>query len=158
MKSNLILTAALTALLAGCAAGGGTTKGDTAQAAPAAAKGGSLEARAQERWRLLIAGRADQAYDFFSPGYREVKSREDFAGEIAVRPVKWTQAVVESKDCPDGLQVCDVTIMIHYSVQSTLPGVGTLESRSPVIERWIETDGNWYFVPKEVARSDRGLR
>ena len=158
MKYLAPLAAALCAAsLAGCAGGPAATKGEAPATAAPAAKG-SVEARAQQRWDLLIAGKAAQAYDFFSPGYRQVKDRESYASDMGMRPVHWTKAEVKGSNCPADLQVCDVTVEVQYTIESTLPGVGTIESSSPVVERWIETDGSWYFVPKEVARNDRGLR
>ena len=74
MKHFAYLAAALCAAsLAGCAGGPAASKAD----APAASGAKSVEARAQQRWDLLVAGKAAQAYDFFSPGYRQVKDRED---------------------------------------------------------------------------------
>jgi hypothetical protein len=158
MKHFAYLAAALVAAsLAGCAAGPAGVKSDAPAASPkGVAKG--VEARAQQRWDLLVAGKAAQAYDYFSPGYREVKDRDTYAADMAVRPGHWTKAEVQGSECPKGLQVCDVTVQVYFTVESTLPGVGTLESFSPIVERWIETEGSWYFVPKEVARNDRGLR
>lgn len=147
---NLIAPLFVTLALSACGGPAGT-KTEAPSASPAAAAEG-VEARAQKRWDLLIAGKPSEAWDFFSPGYRQIKGRQDYATEIAQRPIKWTKATVQGKQCPEGLQVCDVTVEVHFSMESTLPGVGTLESHSPVAERWIETEGNWYFVPKEVTR------
>jgi hypothetical protein len=72
--------------------------------------------------------------------------------DLANRPVKWTKAEIEGSECPPDAGYCDVTVNVHYELQSPLPGVGTLSSFSPVTERWISSQGNWYFVPKEVAR------
>lgn len=156
MKRLTLLTATLSVVtLAGCAGGPATIAPADASAATTAR---GLEARAQQRWDYLVSGKAELAYDFFSPGYRQVEDRQTYVADLAVRPVRWTKAIVQGSQCPEGLQVCDVTVEVHYSLNSTLPGVGKLESFSPIVERWIQTEGNWYFVPKEVARSDRGLR
>lgn len=154
MTKSILLAAALAAIfLAGC--GGPTSTkpalADTAAMGPAAKLG--VEARAQRRWELLTTGKPAEAWDFFSPGYRELKPRADYAGEIAVRPVKWTRAEVTGSTCPEGEEICDVEVDVYFSMESNLPGVGKLESHSPVVERWIRTDGNWYFVPKEVTRN-----
>lgn len=151
MKLQNLIAPLFVALALSACGGPAGTKTEASSANPAAADEG-VEARAQKRWDLLVAGKASEAWNFFSPGYREIKDRESYASDMAVRPVKWTKAIVQGKDCPQGLQVCDVTVEVHFSMDSTLPGVGALESHSPVVERWIEMDGNWYFVPKEVAR------
>jgi hypothetical protein len=145
------LIAPLVAVLALSACGGPT--GTKSEAPGIAATGEGVEARAQQRWDLLIAGKPDQAWNFFSPGYREIKDQATYASDVAVRPVKWTKAVVKGSQCPDGPEVCNVEVEVHFSMESSLPGVGKLESYSPILERWIEIEGTWYFVPKEVARN-----
>ena len=152
MKLQNLIAPLFAALALSACGGPAGTKGETPGAAPAAAVEG-LEARAQKRWDLLIAGQAGQAWEFFSPGYRDIKDRETYVADLSVRPVKWTKAAVKSSQCPEDPKVCDVEVEVHFTMDSTLPGVGKLESYSPVAERWIEIDGNWYFVPKEVARN-----
>lgn len=156
MSKTPLFAAALAAALLSACGGPAATRADAPADAPkasAAAAVEGVEARAQRRWDLLVAGKADEAWEFFSPGYREIKSRETYAADIAVRPVHWTRATVKKSQCPAGESICDVEVEVFFKMESTLPGVGTLESSSPVAERWIETDGNWYFVPKEVARN-----
>jgi hypothetical protein len=149
----LTLAASLLGTIAGCASApkaGGAAAGNGVDAARAAAS--PVESRALARWELLIAGKAAEAYAYLSPGYREIKSQEVYAADMANRPVKWTKAEIEGSECPAGAGYCDVTVKVHYQLQSTLPGVGELKSYSPVSERWISSQGSWYFVPKEVAR------
>ena len=170
---RLTFLAAALALLTACAGGGTGTRpasGDAPAApagsasavpagdAPTASAAGSLEARAKQRWDLLVAGRFAEAYDFLSPGYRAVNPREEYAAGLMGRPVRWLSAEVKEKSCPEGEAYCDIHVDVQYEVQSTLPGVGSLKSVGPLQERWIEIDGSWYFVPKEVTRNDRGLR
>lgn len=155
MTKSILLAAALSAVfLAGC---GGPSAARPDADTPASTKADAgvegVQARAQHRWDLLVAGKAAEAWEYFSPGYREIKTRDEYAAEIAVRPVKWTKVEVTGSQCPAGEQICDVEVDVYFSMDSSLPGVGKLESHSPLLERWIETDGNWYFVPKEVARN-----
>src|SRR5512141_2345330 len=49
----------------------------------------ALEKRAVERWNLLIAHKADKAYDFLSPGTRTTESREKYTADMNNRPVHW---------------------------------------------------------------------
>lgn len=165
MKKDIAMTKlaplapALALLLAACAGGGGTkTAGPAPDAPKAAAATGDVEARATQRWALLVGAKYAEAYDYLSPGYRATTPREQYATSLTGRPVKWLGATVTGKDCPAGEAYCDVGVNVEYEVQSTLPGVGAIKSVGPVQERWIEIDGSWYFVPKEVTRNDRGLR
>lgn len=154
MKSEMrMLLLASAIALTGCA-----TSGDRAAAGKAAgASGGTPESilaeRATTRWNLLIAGKAAEAYDYLSPGYRGTKTREQYATDLRDRPVRWKSVRHQSVECPPPGEFCDVTVEIEYEVKSHLPGVGVLSSKSPVTERWIVLDGVWYLVPKEVARN-----
>jgi hypothetical protein len=140
--------------LAGCAAGGGGTK---PSGEPAAKAGGKtekvVEQRAVARWALLTGGKLAEAYDFLSPGFRALKTREQYATDMQNRPVRWKAARFKTVECPPPGEFCDVTMDVDYEMESTLPGVGTLKSTAPVVERWIALDGVWYLVPKEVARN-----
>lgn len=148
---TLLLSSAVA--LAGCA-----TSGD--RSAPAKAAGTSdaspesiLAERATTRWKLMIAGKAAEAYDYLSPGYRSLKTREQYAADMQNRPVRWKGVRHQSVECPPPGEYCDVTVEIDYEVTSPLPGVGAVASKAPVTERWIVLDGVWYLVPKEVARN-----
>jgi len=48
-----------------------------------------LEKRALERWNLLIAHKAEQAYDYLTPGTRATRQRDTYAQEMNNRPVHW---------------------------------------------------------------------
>ncbi len=142
-----LISATLPLMLVACAT---VPTGATPSAGADAAS--QVELRAVKRWELLVAGKAAEAYDYLSPGFRQIKARDVYAADMKDRPVHWTAAKFNSIECPPNAGYCDVTIDLHYELQSSLPGVGKLASHSPVIERWIGTDGSWYFVPKEVAR------
>jgi hypothetical protein len=152
---RLIFLAGALGLLTACAGSGTKSSAEETAGAPAA---GGVEARAKQRWDLMLAGKFAEAYDYFSPGYRAITPRDRYAASMVGRPVKWLSAEVRGKNCPADAGYCDVNVEVNYEMQSTLPGVGMLRSVGPVLERWIEIEGNWYFVPKEVTRNDRGLR
>lgn len=117
-----------------------------------------LGARAVERWNLIINKQADKAWDFFSPGYRDLVTRESYASSIGTRPIQWNAAKLVGVECPESGEYCDVTVSIDYETRSGLPGVGMLKASSSLVERWIPVGKDWYFVPKEVARKGRGLQ
>jgi hypothetical protein len=145
-----------TAWLAGCAAGGATRPAEeTSAAAPAAGAVDEklVEQRAVKRWELLIAGKAGEAYDYLSPGFRALKAREQYVADLQNRPVRWKGVRFTSLDCPPPGEFCDVTLDVDYEMNSPLQGVGVIPATGPVTERWIVLDGVWYLVPKEVARN-----
>jgi hypothetical protein len=149
MTRNPVSLALLCLLASGCTS---APIAEKRPAEPGSSPARVLEQRAVARWNLLIAGKAAEAYDYLSPGYRALKTREQYALDLKDRPVRWKGASFGSVDCPPPGEYCDVIVEVDYELQSTLPGVGTLKSKGPVTERWIEVDGVWYLVPKEVAR------
>jgi hypothetical protein len=142
------------ALLAGCQSGG--TRPDGAASRPAepratAATAESSEAmllvRANERWQLLIAGKFAEAYEYLSPGYREVVDREEYVQTMAKRQVFWNAAEAHDQECRDGF--CRVRVDVLYTVNMPVMGVGEVSSSTTVIENWLlGEDGRWYFVPE----------
>jgi hypothetical protein len=139
-------------LLAGCASQ--STKSDVAlseKEAAAAAK--IVNERSIARWELLIAHKAEKAYDFLSPGYRATKKREDYAEEMNNRPVQWQKVYPYSQECekPD---VCVVNIQVDANVK--MPGVSNaVSSVGFVKETWIRSGGKWYFLPAAKAVTGR---
>ncbi|MGH8171932.1 MAG: hypothetical protein ACREPX_02215 [Rhodanobacteraceae bacterium] len=111
-------------------------------------KGADVEKRAQDRWNLLIAHQAEKAYDYLTPGTRETQTRENYAASMNSRPVKWTAAKFNRKECD--ADRCKVYIDVSYSVVA--PGAGAmgkpLESVSTQSETWVYVDNEWYFLPK----------
>lgn len=108
----------------------------------------AIDKRAVERWNLLIAKQADKAYDYLSPGTRETQSRETYAAAMNTRPVKWTGAKFNHKEC-DGDR-CKVYIDVSYSVAlpATGPGSKPIQSTSTQSEIWVRVDDGWYYLPK----------
>jgi hypothetical protein len=159
LRGLVLLT--VVALLAGCQSGGSRPDASAESSAAASAAGqgdaaaGSaksadpLLARANERWQLLIASKFAEAYDYLSPGYREVVEREEYVQTMARRQVFWNQAVAGDRECAG--QVCRVRVDVQYKVNMPVMGVGEVESATTVIENWIAgSDGRWYFVPSAV--------
>ena len=133
-RMRLAALAAMLVALAGC-----NTNSD-----PAA----DVEKRAIERWNFLIAHQAEKAYDYLSPGTRETQTRESYAGAMNSRPVKWTSAKFNRKECD--ADRCKVYIDVRYSV--AMPGGGAIgkavESTSTQSETWVRVKDDWYFLPK----------
>lgn len=114
-----------------------------------------IKERAVARWNLLIAHKADKAYDYLSPGYRDTISREKYAGEMDERGVKWEKVDYASQECQPA--TCKVRLLVEYKVQ--LKGsVGTVKSMGPLVETWIKTDGKWYFLPDALRSGKLGTQ
>ena len=127
------LAALLGALLLGaCATTGGSTN--------------AVEARAQSRWDAILSNDLDTAYQFYSPGYRTATSRVDFEIAMRLRRIQWTAADVLESSCEADL--CKITTLVSYEITKPLPGVPVWKSKQKVTERWVRTEGQWWYVPE----------
>ena len=106
-----------------------------------------IENRAQARWDALLSGDLETAYGYFSPGYRSSVSLIDYGVELRMRRVHWTSATYKEHSCEN--KTCDVKFLVGYKIVRALPGVPTFESQSTVDERWIQTDGQWWYLPQK---------
>jgi hypothetical protein len=150
---KLVAVAVFAVLLGACATGSGT-KSDKQSASQVAGKVVPVEDRAVQRWQLLIAGKAAEAYDYLSPGVRSAKPREQYAQEMSQRPVHWKTVAFSKKQCEG--DSCTVTVHIEYEVKMPGIGIGMVSAPSEVEERWIQLDGTWYHVPEQYLQG--GLR
>lgn len=130
---RIFATAGLALLLAACAS--------TRTVEP------DIKVRAQERWDALLAGDFDTAYSFLSPGYRSSHSRVDFEIGLRSRRIRWTSARVEASTCE--ADVCSVAVKLGYKVTQPVPGVPVWESSELLSERWVRTDGQWWYLPNK---------
>jgi len=106
----------------------------------------SLPLRSALRWNLIIDGKPEQAYDYLTPGYRMTRERGDYANRISNRPVKWTKVSYVDHDCGSA-DACSVKLNIDFKIN--MPQVGEVESTDVLIEQWVKSDGQWYFLPDE---------
>ncbi len=106
----------------------------------------SLEDRAQARWDALLAGDFEQAYAYLSPGFRSSVSQRDFELGFLLRRVQYTSAAYIDRECQT--DACTVRMNIGYTLVAPLRGVQIWNSKTPVKERWVRVDGQWWFLPK----------
>ena len=92
--------------------------------------------RAQARWSAVIAGDLDKAYEYISPASRSVTTLTGFKNSM--KPGFHKAASVKAVKCstPD---VCEVQLEIEYEFQGR-------RSKSPLPERWVRQDGQWWFL------------
>ena len=122
--------------LAGCA----TTQSQ-------AARDALIQQRAQARWDALLAGDYATAYSFATPGYRSATTETDFEINMRSRRVGYVSAEYKGHSCQEAL--CSVEIRVGYKVVRPVAGLPEWQSTSVVEERWINSDGQWWFVPEK---------
>jgi len=111
-----------------------------------AARDKSLQQRAQARWDALLAKDYAKAYSYATPGYRSSASVTDFEMAMRLRRVQYVSAEYKEHHCEE--TVCNVQIEVGYKVVRPVSGLPEWSSTSQIEERWIKTDGNWWFVPE----------
>lgn len=119
--------------------------GTDAPAAPRLAPEEAVRLRATKRWELLIDKRYADAYAYLSPGYREVRSVEDYIKVMQGRPVQWTRVHHKSSKCEP--ESCIVDIEVHAQLEMPVMRVGTVDTLAVLNENWILSEGEWYLVP-----------
>ena len=101
--------------------------------------------RAEERWQALIAWDQEKAYSYLSPGTRQAISLAAYAKKNTMAPVQYEGAVVKSTQCEN--KVCTVMLELRYIYRGSVAAMQGQEMTSTITEKWIEADGNWFYVP-----------
>ena len=105
-----------------------------------------IQERAQARWDALLAGDYATAYSYASPGYRSATSAVDFEIAFRLRRVQYTSADYKEHSCEEA--VCKVRMEIGHKVIRPVAGLPEWKSAGVIEERWIKTDGEWWFLPE----------
>jgi len=105
-----------------------------------------LEARAEARWEALEARDWARAYEFLSPAYRAVFSREMYAQKFSYM-VEWelTGLEVVAYDAPAAVASVTVRVMSRPVKQTSAASaaIGAVPTRS--VEQWILSGGEWWY-------------
>ena len=127
-SSTLRRTAALAAaaLLAGCAAFQPATPEE------------AVSARADQRWKALMAADWAKAHTFLTPAFRATMPVERYRERFVGVP-RWTNVTVRSAKCESEKCTVVVRIEAQYGGRS---GMRTLSTEMP--ETWLREDGQWY--------------
>ena len=132
--SKLVAAGLALAVIAGCAGFGGASGGPEKV----------VQARANQRWQLLIAGKFDNAYEMLAPGYRAVKSPDAYKNDASPM-VKWLSAEALSVTC-DSSEACNAKIKLEAKpvlARGATPG----NIVTHFDEKWILVDGQWWHFP-----------
>ncbi|MGH9759134.1 MAG: hypothetical protein ACRD4M_15460 [Candidatus Acidiferrales bacterium] len=105
-----------------------------------------VQQRALERWNLLIESHPVKAYDYLSPGYRSTHTLDQYVAFVATARLKWKSAKVVQAQCET--EVCSVRLIVESTVPATVANTPRdLQLQTPLTEKWIASDGQWYFLP-----------
>ncbi len=107
----------------------------------------ALKTRADQRWKLLIEGKGEQAYDYLTAGVRSSIDREVYASDMRSRPIKWLRAEALDGQCEGDSCSVRVLIDVKFSIQSS--GGKEMETETAITERWIRVGDNWSHIPDE---------
>ncbi len=114
-----------------------------------------VQQRAAERWKLLIADQPIKAYDYQTPGYRSIHTLDQYVAFVGTSKVKWKDVKVVRGQCD--AEICTVNLIVDATVPAVLAQTPhDLKLQSPIVERWIVSDGQWYFLPESQSPSLKG--
>ena len=142
-KLYLVRLCTLLLPLALAACGGGA-------AVKAPANDTALEKRSVERWDLLIAHKAEKAYDYLTPGTRTTETREKYAADMNNRPVHWQSVTYIDRKCDDP-DACTLQLQAAFSVNMSARMGKDVQSVTLLWERWIRVNGQWYYLPERAS-------
>ena len=97
----------------------------------------AVSQRVQERWDLLMKGKAAEAYEYFSPASRTTLSLESFRKRSSGGQW-WRSIKIERVDCQP--EVCSVTMVLFYDLYD-IKGL-----KAGIEEKWVKEDGTWWLA------------
>lgn len=107
-----------------------------------------IERRVTDRWKLLVARDAARAYNYLTPGYRTTTTPAQYDEWLRTRQIKWTAGKYVDRHCADAT-TC--TVSVEVSIETKLPGIPGIQQSTGVIdEQWLQIEGVWYHLPKNV--------
>lgn len=98
-----------------------------------------VAARVEARWKALIDGKVDAAYEFLSPASRASLPLAVYKGRT--KPGMWREAKAKSVTCDADL--CKANVWLKYDIHN----ITGLELNFE--ESWIKEDGGWWYVQKK---------
>lgn len=98
----------------------------------------------EARWGHVIERQFGEAWEYYSPGFREQMSQADFVDTMSRRPVRWIEAEVLGEDCEGDR--CTVSIRVHYRAVGAPMGQSRAKMNRKITETWIRLDGRWWYA------------
>ena len=107
----------------------------------------TIEERAMTRWNTVLSGDFTGAYEFLSPGYRSSVSSTQYQRQLLLSKVKWTGASYLGSECTES--ACKVKISLDFTLYGGIPGIKSFDGKDIIEESWVQSDKQWYLVPKQ---------
>lgn len=101
--------------------------------------------RAQSRWDAVVGNEWEQAYSYYSPGYRSTASLIDFATGVRLRKVAYTSAEYLDHQCEQSR--CTVRFNVGFRVAAPVPGMSRYDGKQVIEDTWVKTSGEWWYLP-----------
>jgi hypothetical protein len=128
---SLLLPVAFVLLLAGCESPPEET----------------IEERAQARWDLILENDFEKTYEYYSPGYRQTVDIYAHVMDMRNRPIRYTDALVESAECEP--EICRVRVRVGYRAPGAPAGLSRVRGDRVITENWIRSNDRWWYSPPE---------
>lgn len=102
--------------------------------------------RSEAKWQALVAGDYDKAYGYLSPGFRLKLDKIAFHNRYRNK-LTFHSATVTRVECRK--DICELDVELDYTIHAMPPFA--IDFRRPEIrtEKWILSEGDWWFVPKK---------
>jgi len=108
-----------------------------------------LEQRVRERWQALESRDFEKAWEYTSPHYRAIFSKQLYVRNFSYA-VDWELTGVEivNYDADAAVASVVVRVMSKPTKQTSVASVVVGATHSILSERWIFTEGQWWFSAK----------
>ncbi len=75
---------------------------------------------------------------------------------IATARLRWKAAKIVGQECD--ADTCSVNLVVTSTIPAQAAGLPRdIEHEAPVTERWVASEGQWYFLPdSRIERTDSG--
>ncbi len=142
MLSNIIVRFRVLLFLVLCAALTGCSTTQTLSEEQRIA----LEQRVAERWQALESRDFEQAWEYMSPNYRAIFSKQLYVKKFSYA-VKWKLTGIKVVNYDSAAAVASVAVRVMSEPTKRTSTASEMIGAIPtsIREKWIFTDGQWWF-------------
>ena len=107
-------------------------------------------ALAEKRQAALMEHDFKKAYQYMSPGYRQLNNLQKFQGDYA-GVYHWESSEVLRANCEE--DVCNLDVKIFFDIGPVLGAAKSADGKSIIYrvssETWVKLDNKWWFSKSE---------